>query len=155
MPCARPWSRSAKGKATADQIVLKRILAELVADIAPARHVELLFERARRLRKAGKPVEAFGSLKPCFARAPTSMPRSTEGAALLPRRPRPRDHRRGRLRTARADAPIFEQLIFDRTDQVEALLLRTTQPSQITLNETPVFFAPTLHASPQNLAEHL
>jgi HEAT repeat protein len=53
-----------KGKATADQIVLERLLAELIADIAPAVHVELLFERARRLRKAGKTIEAFGSLKP-------------------------------------------------------------------------------------------
>src|SRR6185503_12241380 len=43
----------ARGKATADQIVLERVLAELIADVAPARHVELLFERARRLRKAG------------------------------------------------------------------------------------------------------
>ncbi|HEU4613279.1 MAG TPA: hypothetical protein VFS15_14410 [Kofleriaceae bacterium] len=56
--------RHLKGKASADQLVLERVLAELVADIAPARHVELLFERAKRLRKAGKPVEAFGSLKP-------------------------------------------------------------------------------------------
>nr|HEX4314192.1 HEAT repeat domain-containing protein [Kofleriaceae bacterium] len=53
-----------KGKATADQIVLERIVAELVADLAPAKHVELLFERAKRLRKQGKSVEAFGSLKP-------------------------------------------------------------------------------------------
>ena len=53
-----------KGKATADQIVLERVLAELVADLAPAKHVELLFERAKRLRKQGKAVEAFGSLKP-------------------------------------------------------------------------------------------
>src|SRR5207253_388006 len=48
-----------KGKATADQIVIERVLAELVADVAPTKHVELLFERARRLRKSGKPVEAF------------------------------------------------------------------------------------------------
>jgi hypothetical protein len=53
-----------KGKASADEIVIERVLAELVADIAPAKHVELLFERAKRLRKAGKSVEAFGSLKP-------------------------------------------------------------------------------------------
>jgi len=53
-----------KGKASADQLVLERVLAELIADVAPAKHVELLFERAKRLRKAGKPVEAFGSLKP-------------------------------------------------------------------------------------------
>ncbi len=56
--------RHLKGKATADQLVLERVLAELVADVAPARHVELLFDRAKRLRKAGKAVEAFGSLKP-------------------------------------------------------------------------------------------
>lgn len=53
-----------KGKATADQLVFERVLAELIADVAPAKHVELLFERAKRLRKAGKAVEAFGSLKP-------------------------------------------------------------------------------------------
>ena len=53
-----------KGKATADLLVMERVLAELIADIAPANHVALLFERAKRLRKAGKPVEAFGSLKP-------------------------------------------------------------------------------------------
>jgi hypothetical protein len=56
--------RTNKGKSDADEIVLERVLAELVADVAPAKHVELLFERAKRLRKAGKPVEAFGSLKP-------------------------------------------------------------------------------------------
>ena len=53
-----------KTKATADSIVVERVLAELIADVAPARHVELLFERAKRLRKAGKAIEAFGSLKP-------------------------------------------------------------------------------------------
>ena len=53
-----------KGKAAAEQIVLERVLAELIADLAPQKHVELLFERAKRLRKAQKPVEAFGSLKP-------------------------------------------------------------------------------------------
>jgi hypothetical protein len=55
--------KSLKGKASADHIVIERVLAELVADVAPAKHVELLFERAKRLRKAGKVVEAFGSLK--------------------------------------------------------------------------------------------
>jgi hypothetical protein len=55
--------KSLKGKASADQIVIERVLAELVADVAPAKHVELLFDRAKRLRKAGKVVEAFGSLK--------------------------------------------------------------------------------------------
>jgi len=56
--------KSAKGKAEADAILVERVLGELIADVAPHKHVELLFERARRLRKAGKPVEAFGSLKP-------------------------------------------------------------------------------------------
>ncbi|HEX4456231.1 MAG TPA: HEAT repeat domain-containing protein [Kofleriaceae bacterium] len=56
--------KSSKGKAPAEQILLERVIGELVADVAPAKHVELLFDRAKRLRKAGKPVEAFGSLKP-------------------------------------------------------------------------------------------
>jgi len=56
--------KSAKGKAPAEQILLERVIGELVADVAPAKHVELLFDRAKRLRKSGKPVEAFGSLKP-------------------------------------------------------------------------------------------
>jgi hypothetical protein len=56
--------KSSKGKAPAEQILLERVIGELVADVAPAKHVELLFERAKRLRKANKPVEAFGSLKP-------------------------------------------------------------------------------------------
>jgi HEAT repeat protein len=56
--------KSAKGKAQADAILIERVLGELIADVAPAKHVEMLFERAKRLRKAGKPVEAFGSLKP-------------------------------------------------------------------------------------------
>ena len=56
--------RSAKGKATADSILLERVLSEVIADVAPARHVELLFERARRLRRAGKPGEAYAALKP-------------------------------------------------------------------------------------------
>jgi hypothetical protein len=52
-----------KGKATADTVLSERVLGELIADVAPTHHVELLFERAKRLRKAGKAVEAFGSLK--------------------------------------------------------------------------------------------
>lgn len=54
----------AKGKASADSILLERVLADLIMDLAPARHVELLFERARRLRRAGKPGEAFAALRP-------------------------------------------------------------------------------------------
>ena len=56
--------KSTKGKAAADSILIERVLGELIADVAPTKHVEMLFERAKRLRKAGKPVEAFGSLKP-------------------------------------------------------------------------------------------
>jgi len=56
--------RSSKGKANADQMVYERILGELIADVAPEKHVELLFERATRLRRAGKPLEAFAALKP-------------------------------------------------------------------------------------------
>ncbi|MEZ4399996.1 MAG: hypothetical protein R3B06_08255 [Kofleriaceae bacterium] len=56
--------RHGKGKATADSILLERVLTELLADLAPARHVELLFDYARRLRKGGKPGEAFAVLKP-------------------------------------------------------------------------------------------
>ena len=56
--------RHSKGKASADTILLERVLTELIADVAPARHVELLFEYARRLRRAGKPGEAFAALKP-------------------------------------------------------------------------------------------
>jgi HEAT repeats len=52
-----------KGKATAESILLERVLMETLGDVAPAAHVELLFERARRLRAKGKAVEAFGSLK--------------------------------------------------------------------------------------------
>jgi HEAT repeat protein len=52
-----------KGKATAETILLERALMDVLADVAPAEHVELLFERARRLRARGKSMEAFGSLK--------------------------------------------------------------------------------------------
>ena len=53
-----------KGKSTADSILLDRVIGEVIAEVAPARHVELLFERARRLRRAGKPGEAYAALKP-------------------------------------------------------------------------------------------
>ena len=56
--------RGAKGKATADSILLERVLGEVIADVSPKDHVELLFERARRLRKAGKALEAFSALRP-------------------------------------------------------------------------------------------
>ena len=101
--------RHARGTATADEIVVARVLAELIADLAPARHVELLFDRARRLRKAGKSVEAFGSLKPLLrSRADIDgaiddeqrfllavLALETVGDSLI--------------RTARTDDPVFEQ----------------------------------------------
>jgi HEAT repeat protein len=98
-----------KGKATADHVVIERVLAELIADIAPREHVELLFERAKRLRKAGKAVEAFGSLKPLM------RSRADLDAAIDD------DHRfllallaleaagEGILRSSHADDPVFEQ----------------------------------------------
>jgi hypothetical protein len=98
-----------KGKATADQIVLERVLAELVADVAPAKHVELLFERARRLRKAGKPIEAFGSLKPLLrSRADLDAAMDDDQRfflALLSLEAAGE----GIIRTTRADDPVFDQ----------------------------------------------
>jgi hypothetical protein len=98
-----------KGKATADQIVLERVLAELVSDIAPNQHVELLFERARRLRKQGKSVEAFGSLKPLLrSRADIDTAIDDEQRfflALLSLEAAGE----GLIRTTRTDDPVFEQ----------------------------------------------
>lgn len=98
-----------KGKATADQIVLERILAELIADVAPAKHVELLFERAKRLRKAGKPVEAFGSLKPLL-RSSADLDAAIDdeqrfflGLLSL------EAAGEGIIRSSRADDPVFAQ----------------------------------------------
>ncbi len=98
-----------KGKATADQIVLERVLAELIADVAPAIHVELLFERAKRLRKQGKSVEAFGSLKPLLrSRADIDTAIDDEQRfflALLSLEAAGE----GLIRTTRTDDPVFEQ----------------------------------------------
>ena len=102
--------RTAKDKSTAEQIVLERILAELVADLAPARHVELVFERARRLHRAGKPVEAFGSLKPLLrSRADLDAAIDDEQRYFLARLAI-EIAGEGILRTARDDDPVFEQL---------------------------------------------
>jgi len=101
--------RHARGKATADQIVLERVVAELIADLAPARHVELLFERARRLRKAGKSVEAFGSLKPLLrSRADIDTAIDDEQRFLLAVLALEAAGD-GLLRTTRTDDPVFEQ----------------------------------------------
>ena len=98
-----------KGKATADQLVLERVLAELVADIAPGKHVELLFERAKRLRKAGKPVEAFGSLKPLLrSRADLDAAIDDDQRFFLAQLALEAAGE-GVLRTLSADDPVFEQ----------------------------------------------
>ncbi|CAN5900029.1 hypothetical protein BH11MYX2_BH11MYX2_29950 [soil metagenome] len=98
-----------KNKATADKIVLERVLAELIADIAPGQHVELLFERANRLRKQGKSVEAFGSLKPLLrSRADIDTAIDDEQRfflALLSLEAAGE----GLIRTTRTDDPVFEQ----------------------------------------------
>jgi hypothetical protein len=98
-----------KGKATADQIVLERVLAELVADVAPGKHVELLFERAKRLRRAGKSIEAFGSLKPLL-RSRADLDAAIDDdqrffLALLSLEAAGE----GILRQTHADNPVFEQ----------------------------------------------
>ncbi|MGE3457308.1 MAG: HEAT repeat domain-containing protein [Kofleriaceae bacterium] len=101
--------RHFKGKANADQLVLERVLAELIADIAPAKHVELLFERAKRLRKNGKAVEAFGSLKPLLrSRADIDTAIDDDQRfflALLSLEAAGE----GLIRTTRTDDPVFEQ----------------------------------------------
>ncbi len=98
-----------KNKATADGIVLERALAELIADLAPSKHVELLFERAKRLRKNGKPVEAFGSLKPLLrSRADLDAAIDDEQRfflALLALEAAGE----GLLRTTHTDDPVFTQ----------------------------------------------
>jgi len=101
--------KSLKGKASADQIVLERVLAELVADVAPSKHVELLFERAQRLRKAGKVVEAFGSLKSLLrSRADIDTAIDDDQRFFLAQLSLEAAGE-GILRQAHADDPIFAQ----------------------------------------------
>ncbi|HEU4726961.1 MAG TPA: HEAT repeat domain-containing protein [Kofleriaceae bacterium] len=99
----------ARGKATTDQIVLERVLGELVADLAPARHVGLLFDRARKLRKAGKAIEAFGSLKPLLrSRADIDTAIDDEQRFLLAVLALEAAGD-GLIRTTRTDDPVFDQ----------------------------------------------
>jgi HEAT repeat protein len=98
-----------KGKASADQLVIERVLAELVADVAPGKHVELLFDRAKRLRKAGKPVEAFGSLKPLLrSRADLDAAIDDDQRFFLAQLALEAAGE-GVLRTLSADDPVFAQ----------------------------------------------
>jgi HEAT repeat protein len=101
--------KSLKGKASADQMVIERVLAELVADVAPSHHVELLFDRAKRLRKAGKVVEAFGSLKSLLrSRADIDTAIDDDQRFFLARLSLEAAGE-GILRAAHADDPIFAQ----------------------------------------------
>ena len=85
------------------------MLAELIADVAPAKHVELLFERAKRLRKAGKPVEAFGSLKPLLrSRADLDAAIDDDQRFFLAQLSLEAVGE-GLVRSTRADDPVFEQ----------------------------------------------
>ncbi|HEY4243977.1 MAG TPA: HEAT repeat domain-containing protein [Kofleriaceae bacterium] len=98
-----------KGKATADQIVVERVLAELVADLAPAKHVELLFDRAKRLRKQGKHVEAFGSLKPLLRSSADLDAAIDDDQRFLLATLALNAAGDGVLRTLRTDDPVFAQ----------------------------------------------
>lgn len=101
--------KSLKGKASADHIVIERVLAELVADVAPDKHVELLFERAKRLRRAGKVVEAFGSLKSLLrSRADIDTAIDDDQRFFLAQLSLEAAGE-GMLRSAHADDPVFAQ----------------------------------------------
>lgn len=101
--------RETRGKPTADQLVLERVIAELVADVAPAVHVELLFERARKLQRAGKSIEAFGSLKPLLrSRADLDAAIDDEQRFLLAVLALEAAGD-GIIRATRTDDPVFEQ----------------------------------------------
>jgi hypothetical protein len=98
-----------KGKASADQLVFERVIGELIADIAPAKHVELLFERAKRLAKQGKPVEAFGSLKPLLrSRADLDAAIDDDQRFFLAQLSL-EAMGEGLVRSLHADDPVFEQ----------------------------------------------
>ncbi len=101
--------KSLKGKATADHIVIERVLAELIADVAPAKHVELLFDRAKRLRKAGKVVEAFGSLKSLLRSHADIDTAIDDDQRFFLAQLSLEAAGEGMLRQAHADDPIFAQ----------------------------------------------
>src|SRR5690606_41472398 len=83
---------------------------DTLADLDPPRHIEILFGLARRLRRAGKPVEAFGALRPLL-RSHADLDGALDD-----------DHRfalavlglealgQGILRAGGADAPVIEQV---------------------------------------------
>jgi hypothetical protein len=99
----------ARGKAADQALLLARVLLETLATVAPHQHVEVLFNHARKLRRAGKPVEAFGALRPLL-HSPTDLDAAIDD-----------DQRfilavlgleaigQGILRSTGADAPVLEQ----------------------------------------------
>ena len=101
--------KSSKGKLPADEMVLERIIGELVADVAPEKHVELLFDRATRLRRAGKPLEAFAALKPLLrSRADLDAVIDDDGRFFLAVLGL-KAAGQGILRASHADDPVLEQ----------------------------------------------
>lgn len=101
--------RHARGKATADSMLLERVINEVIADLAPQKHVELLFERARRLRRAGKAIEAFAALKPLLrSRADLDAVIDDEARFFLAVLGL-KAAGQGILRASHADDPVLEQ----------------------------------------------
>ncbi len=98
-----------KGKASADTMVHERVIAELIAEVAPAAHVELLFDRARRLRKGGKPVEAFGSLKPLLRSSADLDAAIDDDQRYLMAVLAMEAHGEALIRAARGDDPVLSQ----------------------------------------------
>ena len=98
-----------RGKAADEARLLARVLIDTLAFVAPQKHVEVLFNHARKLRRAGKPVEAFGALRPLL-HSPTDLDAAIDD-----------DQRfilavlgleavgQGILRSTGADAPVLEQ----------------------------------------------
>ena len=98
-----------RGKAADEARLLARVLLDTLAQVAPQKHVEVLFNHARKLRRAGKPVEAFGALRPLL-HSPTDLDAAIDD-----------DQRfvlavlgleaigQGILRATGGDAPVLEQ----------------------------------------------
>jgi len=82
-------------KADADTILLERVLVETLADVAPARHVEILFDHAKKLRKTGKPDRGVAALKPLLRTHADLDAAIDDEAALRDGGARPRGARPG------------------------------------------------------------
>jgi len=116
----------ARGKSADEARLLARVLLETLAQVAPHQHVAVLFNHARKLRRAGKPVEAFGALRPLL-HSPTDLDAAIDD-----------DQRfilavlgleaigQGILRSTGADAPVLEQFarLYQRGYPVASKLAR-------------------------------